>query len=1186
MIRGPYPGLRPFEREEPHLFFGRDEQVDQLLDKLDETHFLAVLGTSGSGKSSLVRAGLLPALETGYLASAGAHWAVAALRPGDRPFGRLAESLIRDTDWGGALAAATPDPDPGEAKGQTAAESLELQLRSGSLALNWRLGVEPLPAGNRLLILVDQFEELFRYRPAGAPGADRDKDQDAAAFVALLLGAATHPAVYVVVTLRSEFLGDCSRFPDLPEAINRGLFLVPSLSPEQMADAIQLPAELPQFGGAVDPDLVRRLLDEARGQTDQLPLLQHALMRLWDRARVSGPGPDPDGDPKRLRSEDLDAIGGFARCLDLHAEEAFAELGEGSGAQRIAETLFRALIEIGPGERFTRRPVPLAEIADLTGADWSQIVSVVETFRQPGRSFLTPSAGSELKPADLLDISHEALIRQWRRLCDWTANESEQAELYGRLESAARRHRADRGALWIDPDLQIALNWREERRPTAAWARRYGGDFALAKGFLDASLEKRERDADHAQHQRLERTRELFDSRLTHARLLARMEDYAEARTVLRQTVALDPDIPEHWRHTRNLLAGYMDIVSGSADRVYAGAGAALTGGVAASLDGRWLVAAGERGTLVLFDAQSGEPVRRLEGHDPKAPDFGAVRSVVFDPEGLGLYSGGSDGRIIRWSIPDGSKIAEWKTPDRVCALALSPDGKRLASSGTDKTIALLSAETGEILLTLEGHTDSIAPRNGLDFTCDGKRLASASYDKSARIWDLETGGCLHILQGYNEPFTGVAFGPDGKLIATASSDRRIVIWDSETGQPLRSLVGHTNMVLGIAFDSDGRRLLSASLDNTLRLWDVPTGVALRVYHGHTAALLAVVRRGETLYTASNDQTIRRWPLETPGLWVWELDEGASSVAVSPDAGLIALGLESGALRIYDRACEALAAESEHAHGDTISRLAFNADATLLASAGMDGKAKLWRIAREPGRSSLILLHALEGHKGSVHAVAFSPDGLRLATASYDGYVGLFDTETGDGELFQAHDQCKPAGCAAVQFSADGAWLMSVGYAERRVKRWNLGKRPPEPRVLAQAQDMLLWATLSADDRQLAAVGRECVVALHELAAEPSTAEQRWLAGHEQSILRAIYSPDGRQLATVSWDMTVRLWDLATEKQLFALRLPTEFGNPGPLWDFDFRCTAQGDCWIAVPLTIGRLVLYRLPYLNPPESIR
>ncbi len=483
MPAGPYPGLRPFERDEDILFFGRDEQVDQLLDKLAQTHFLAVLGTSGSGKSSLVRAGLLPALEGGYLAGAGPRWAIAELRPGDRPFHRLAKALIEDAGFGKPRASrqdAAAETDQGDASEDTVA-GLEADLRSGSLALNWRLGLRPLPAGTRLLILVDQFEELFRYH-RGAAG-------EAAAFVALLLGAATHPDVYLVITLRSEFLGDCALYPELPEAINAGLFLTPSLTPEQMADAIQLPAQLPQFGGEVESALVGEMLKEAQGQTDQLPLLQHALLRLWDRA----------GDSKHIGARGLANLGGLSHCPDAHVEEAYGSLDKEQ--RRIAEVMFRGLTERGAG-RDTRRPVHLGEIAALAGVEPAAVAAVVEDFREPGRSFLVPPAGTPLTPESVLDITHEALIRQWDQLKQWTQDEAEQAELYQRLESAARRHRQGEGAPWIDPDLQITLQWRDKHRPTEHWAARYGGDFSQAMGFLEKSREARDTEREAKERRR------------------------------------------------------------------------------------------------------------------------------------------------------------------------------------------------------------------------------------------------------------------------------------------------------------------------------------------------------------------------------------------------------------------------------------------------------------------------------------------------------------------------------------------------------------------------------------------------------------------------------------------------------------------------------------------------------------
>jgi hypothetical protein len=260
----PYPGLRPFRSDETGIFFGREAQVDALLEKLDHFRFLAVIGASGCGKSSLVRAGMIPALETGLLARAGVRWQVATMRPGERPLRRLAEALFTPS-------ALSLEPEP------EAVAFLHATLRRGPRGLVEVLHDTPLPEGTNLLLLVDQFEEIFRYRQQG------DSDE-ADAFVALLLAtAAQHDVpVYVVVTMRSDFLGDCAVFHGLPEAINAGQFLTPRLTREQRREAIVGPAMV--FGGQVEPALVNRLLNDTGEELDQLPLLQHVLMRMWTRA--------------------------------------------------------------------------------------------------------------------------------------------------------------------------------------------------------------------------------------------------------------------------------------------------------------------------------------------------------------------------------------------------------------------------------------------------------------------------------------------------------------------------------------------------------------------------------------------------------------------------------------------------------------------------------------------------------------------------------------------------------------------------------------------------------------------------------------------------------------------------------------------------------------------------------------
>ena len=466
----PYPGLRPFRREEAIVFFGRDEQVDQLLAKLDRSRFLAVVGTSGCGKSSLVRAGLIPALKTGLMVSGGARWAIATMRPGDQPIRNLARALIDDGVVAGPASA-----------GEHAPEFLTAALRRGPLGLAEALRDAPPPGQRKLLLLIDQFEEIFRFRREG----DRD---EADAFVELLLASAVQEDVpiYVVLTMRSDYLGDCNLFAGLPEALNDSQFLTPRLTRDQRREAIEAPALV--FEGQIEPALVNRVLNDMDAGPDQLPLMQHALMRLWTRA-CRAPAPSIDAVPGSreivLALADYEAIGGLKTALSGHADEVFDRLDEGQ--RTIAEVLFRGLSERGAEGRDIRRPTPLRSVAEVAGVPVERVVPVVEAFRHPDLSVLVPPLPTPLGPETILDISHESLIRQWQRLQAWAEAEASSADMYRRLERTAFLWCMDRAGLWDTPDLEFALEWWARERPNAAWALRYGGDFDDARLFLSTS---------------------------------------------------------------------------------------------------------------------------------------------------------------------------------------------------------------------------------------------------------------------------------------------------------------------------------------------------------------------------------------------------------------------------------------------------------------------------------------------------------------------------------------------------------------------------------------------------------------------------------------------------------------------------------------------------------------------------
>src|SRR5262245_24615651 len=539
----PFPGLRPFEVDESHLFFGRSGQSQQLIAKLSATRFLAVVGTSGSGKSSLARAGLLPALFGGFMTGAGSAWRVAIMRPGADAIGNLARALNHTEVFG--------SEDPENNALQVAIT--EATLRRGGLGLVEAVRQANMPATENLLVMVDQFEEIFRVEQGRH---DEGYENDKAAFIKLLLGAKnqTETPIYVALTMRSDYLGDCAQFWDLPEAINEGQYLIPRLTREQRRAAITGPVAV--AGGEITPRLVNRLLNDVGDNPDQLPILQHALMRTWDewlRERESGRAGeretrghgdkvnpqsairDPQSDALDLRH--YEAIGGMAQALSRHADEAFDEVGREMGArgQQIAEKMFKALTETGADNRETRRPITLGQICDVTEASVVEVISVIEKFRAPGRSFLTPQAGAPLDADSLIDISHESLIRGWERLRQWVEDEARSARIYVRLADTAELHRDGQAGLWGDPDLKLALGWQEKQMPNRHWARRYHPEFDLAMNFLRTSRERQIEEIferEHAQQEKLKQAEALAEAQRQ------RLEEQARSASRLRRFVA------------------------------------------------------------------------------------------------------------------------------------------------------------------------------------------------------------------------------------------------------------------------------------------------------------------------------------------------------------------------------------------------------------------------------------------------------------------------------------------------------------------------------------------------------------------------------------------------------------------------------------------------------------------------
>ena len=470
----PFPGLRSFEAEESLLFFGREAHTDELLERLGDNRFVAVTGTSGSGKSSLVRAGLRPALDRGYLVDATSRWRFATLRPGTAPIDALAEALK-------------------EGLGLASLDDIRRPLRATSAGLSQVVSKAELARGESLLVIVDQFEELFRF------DVTRDEEANAALFVSQILAATQQRDVpiYVVITMRSEFLGRCSEFSGLVEALNLSQYLVPRLTRDQRQEAVERPLRL--FGIAAAPALVQRVLNDAGDDPDQLPVLQHVLVRSfreWERAGATGP----------LDLQHYEAVGGIERALDRHGDEILSGMTDEQRA--IAERLFRSLT-VGQGGVALRRPRRMRQLYEVAGAGTPEarqrIDTIVTTFAHRDNSFLMLSSAT-LNPASVADITHESLIRKWKRLETWVRAESRSAEWFADLARDVARYRTREVSVWQDPELAGVLRRRDEDGWNEAWSNQYRreGDppFPEVLSFLDESTHQRSERRREAQEQR------------------------------------------------------------------------------------------------------------------------------------------------------------------------------------------------------------------------------------------------------------------------------------------------------------------------------------------------------------------------------------------------------------------------------------------------------------------------------------------------------------------------------------------------------------------------------------------------------------------------------------------------------------------------------------------------------------
>ena len=469
-ITNPFPGLRAFEEDEDILFFGREKQIDELVKKLRTTRLIAVIGSSGSGKSSLIKSGLIPNLQSGFMSGAGSNWRICSFRPGSDPIKNLVAGLIKP----GAL-------EDEEIPTDLLTNLYESSLRRSSNGLIEVYKQSGIEKHNNLLILVDQFEEIFRFSKFESDS--RDGKRDSVAFINLMLKAAkqTEYPIYIVITMRSDFLSDCTEFRGLPEAINEGNYLVPRMTRDERKDAIVGPISV--ANSQISPRLLNLLLNDVGDNPDQLPILQHALMRTFEYWKSK------DLPNEEVDLVDYEGIGTMEFALSKHADEAYGDL-KTDDQRRISEVIFKALTDKESDVRGIRRPCKLEDLCKITNSSMEEVSEVINIFRRQGRGFLMPPIQVPLHPDTIIDISHESIMRVWNKLILWVEEEGESAKVYLRLSEAALMHSQGKGGILRDPELQVALKWREVYQPNEVWASRYNDYYEKSIRYLEYSKQQ------------------------------------------------------------------------------------------------------------------------------------------------------------------------------------------------------------------------------------------------------------------------------------------------------------------------------------------------------------------------------------------------------------------------------------------------------------------------------------------------------------------------------------------------------------------------------------------------------------------------------------------------------------------------------------------------------------------------
>ncbi len=964
-IGNPFPGLRPFSIDESHLFFGREGQSEEVLKKLADNRFVAVIGASGSGKSSLIYCGLVPVLYGGFITQAGSRWNIITSRPGNDPIHNLAESFVNKQS--------EDIEDPGVQVSMTKAI-----LYRSSFGLVECVKQLKLSQDENILILIDQFEELFRFK---ASREDPLTFNESEAFVKLLVEAIEQREVpiYVVLTMRSDFIGECSQFQELTEEINNSNYLVPQMTREDFKAAIEGPVAV--GGATIEKALVQQLLNEVGDDPDQLPILQHSLMRTWEYWKQLN---DPD---KPISLSDYEAIGKMEKALSEHANEAFDELN--ASGKRVCESMFKTLTEKGTDNRGIRHPTRVEVLATISKSSVEEVIDVVEKYRATGRSFLAPAPQVPLNKDSVIDLSHESLMRIWNKLKVWVEEESHAIQMYTRLAEASKMYQEGKTGLWRPPDLQLALNWKKKQQPTLTWAERYNPAFERAMVYLETSEKEfvaEEENKIRMQKRALKRTR-ITAVILGTAAIISLgfmlfaviQQREAEKQRQIAEDRRIEAD-EQRDRADEKTQEALDNMTEAQKQQMIANRNKATADSNAQ------IAFANEQEALRQKELATSNEARAVEGE--KRATLNAEEARRQESEARRQEQLAYQNRLL--SIAQAMSVKSLQVDQDL-------DLKRLLAyqaylfnqeyqgipHNADVYLGLYNAlkvTNQQSYKVFRGHEDQV---NSIQFVPGSSEFYSADSEGKLLHFNLNNPERNYMtISDSGTVIEEISISPDGRWLACATWSG-IRMYDLSSGRtPVKTLEGHSGNVLTVTFLPDSRTLLTSGIDKKLLLWNIASGTNSTVSNQQTIIQdIAVSPRGDRVAAATKEGKLLLWnPVNRsfgdPEIVFEEVRNPVSSVCLSHDGSVLVSGDKKGNVKIYDIAQKKLI-QTLRGHTAQIEEVQYSPDDRQLVSVGRDGTIQIWETGNLFDQPIVI-----KDSEGWVFSVAFSPDGKSFIAGS------------------------------------------------------------------------------------------------------------------------------------------------------------------------------------------------------------